>query len=268
MKTLLIPTILLLGSCCLAAAATRTYVSSGGTDSPNVTCSRTAPCATIQYALGFTDSGGEIDVMDTGDYSGGSKITVTQPVTIDGGAVLATTAEIDVNTAGLVILRNLSIASGAIGVANESTAWLRLEHVAISGAGLLFGVECPAGSCALSDVRIRNAHNSGVGAAVLANGGKVSLTNCILTDSDVGVATPENGLAQVDSTTIQFNTIGVSTNGNQTGQPAGAVRLSNSAITDNGIGLQVAGGSIVSFGNNRIFGNSTNGNPTLVTTNR
>ncbi|HEV2448272.1 MAG TPA: hypothetical protein VGS58_20210 [Candidatus Sulfopaludibacter sp.] len=34
-------------------------------------------------------------------------------------------------------------------------------------------------------------------------------------------------------------------------------------IADNTTGLLTTGGSMVSFGNNRIFGNGTNGNPTV-----
>lgn len=43
---------------------------------------------------------------------------------------------------------------------------------------------------------------------------------------------------------------------------AAVIRLSNSIVVGNGTGLDVAnGGSIVSFGNNAIVGNTTNGSP-------
>ncbi len=41
-----------------------------------------------------------------------------------------------------------------------------------------------------------------------------------------------------------------------------AIRISNLIITANGKGLFSSGGHIVSYGNNRIGGNSTNGAPT------
>jgi len=73
---------------------------------------------------------------------------------------------------------------------------------------------------------------------------------------------------------VQNNTIGVSTNDNNNNpENSGAgrtIRLNGNTITDNTTGLQVAGSgaAIVSFGNNTVFGNTINGNPTLLTTNR
>ena len=44
---------------------------------------------------------------------------------------------------------------------------------------------------------------------------------------------------------------------------SGTIRLTNTTITDNITGLATAfGGSIISFVNNRIIGNGTNGSPT------
>ena len=43
----------------------------------------------------------------------------------------------------------------------------------------------------------------------------------------------------------------------------GIVRLSNTTITDNTTGLVNSSGTILSYVNNRIFGNSTNGAPTV-----
>jgi hypothetical protein len=44
----------------------------------------------------------------------------------------------------------------------------------------------------------------------------------------------------------------------------GVIRISNVMVVSNRLGLFVsAGGSIISFGNNRIAGNGTDGAPTL-----
>jgi hypothetical protein len=43
------------------------------------------------------------------------------------------------------------------------------------------------------------------------------------------------------------------------------VRLGNSTVTDNVTGLNAAGGQIISYGNNRVAGNTTNGAPTSTT---
>ena len=249
-----------------AATLSHTYVSSGSGSDSN-TCDRTHPCLTLAGALVNTSSGGEIDVLDTGDYGG---LTIDRPLTIDGAGALATTGEISVNTTGVVILRNLSI-TAPTGVDAIGAAALRVEHVTITGtSGMIYGVICGAGSCSLKDVRIQNFQHSGQGAAVLVEGpAKVSVTDCTLTGNDIGIAAFAGGLAEADNNFIQYNTIGVSTNDNSTGA-GGTIRLGDNTITDNTTGLQVAGtgASIISYGDNRIFGNVTNGNPTVVTTNR
>src|ERR1700724_2318161 len=92
------------------AQATRTWVSGVGDDvNP---CSRTAPCKTFAGAISKTASGGEINAIDSGGFGG---VTITKPMTIDGGYVMASdlnagTNGIVINTSGandVVTLRNL-----------------------------------------------------------------------------------------------------------------------------------------------------------------
>jgi len=53
------------------------------------------------------------------------------------------------------------------------------------------------------------------------------------------------------------------TNGVVASGPGATVTISNLAVTNNQIGLNAAaGGSIISFGNNKVQGNMTNGAPT------
>jgi hypothetical protein len=106
-----------------ADAATRynrTWVASTGNDSNN--CSRKAPCATFQGALSKTNSGGEVDAVDSADSG---PVAITFPVTIDGGAAGARIGSVVSQSAcsaaytaicvavptsaGPVVLRNLAL---------------------------------------------------------------------------------------------------------------------------------------------------------------
>jgi hypothetical protein len=61
-----------------AEAAQRTFVSAGSGSDANP-CSRALPCRSFGTAIGQTDSGGEVVVLDSGGYG---PVTVTQSVAI------------------------------------------------------------------------------------------------------------------------------------------------------------------------------------------
>jgi len=84
------------------------------------------------------------------------------------------------------------------------------------------------------------------------------------------VSAANGSVVEVDNSTIEFNGLGVSTNQNGSAGSAGTVRLGNTTITENFIGIKAAGtgAAIVSFGNNRIYGNQTDGGFTLLTSAR
>jgi hypothetical protein len=67
-----------------------------------------------------------------------------------------------------------------------------------------------------------------------------------------------------DSVTTHNGTNGVLASG-----PGSTVTISNIVVTNNQIGLNAAsGGSIISFGNNKVQGNTTDGVPTQTIPNR
>jgi hypothetical protein len=117
---------------------TRTWVSGLGSDSN--ACSLTAPCVTFAAALALTAAGGEIDVLDPGDFG---PITITKAITVDGGggqvssALVAGTSGIIVSAGpnDVVTLRNLRIngtvgtgSGGLSGILFNSGAALVVEH--------------------------------------------------------------------------------------------------------------------------------------------
>jgi hypothetical protein len=128
------------------AQIARTWVSgaSGAVDSNP--CTRASPCATFQGAYAKTSAGGEIDVLDGGDFG---PLTVNHAITIanDGGGVAgimpppAVQAAIYINAGSTdaVVLRGLTIngvnAGSFIvaGVVFTTGASLLLDHCTIEG---------------------------------------------------------------------------------------------------------------------------------------
>ena len=211
------------------AQATRTWVSGVGDDvNP---CSRTAPCKTWAGAISKTAIGGEIDALDSGGFGG---LTITKSLTIDGGpgqiagVLVSGTNGITINAgiAGNVILRNLSI--------------MGLKDVPATAAGLSGILVLTAAQVTISNVEIGGFGVAGIRVAPSAG-------------SPVNV--------MVENTRLINNATGLAVDGTNA---AATVRLSNSNVQQNTTGLAVTGGgSIVSFNNNRLIGNGTDGAPTL-----
>src|ERR1700733_954736 len=119
------------------AAFGQTYVSAA-TGNDTAICGRMNPCKTFARAALFTPVGGQITVLDAGDYG---SVTITQPVTIEGANlaqnVTTSGSAITVQTSatGVVHLRNLSIKGngGVWGIGWLSGAQLVLENVKVTG---------------------------------------------------------------------------------------------------------------------------------------
>lgn len=260
------------------ASLSRTYVSGSGSDSN--TCARSSPCATFAGALANTSAGGEIDALDSGDFG---SVMITQALTIDGGSAVAAISATQLcndnaftgrhaaicilaGSSDTVTLRNLSLsvpaANVGTGIEFGSGAYLRVENVVIAGAPTMSnGVEITTGTAALDHVRIQNAVFPSIpanGTAVHAVlGALVSISNSTISFDGTGVASQSFAVVNIDNTLLQYNTVAVYV------ANASTVRLSNTTITDNATGLSNGGGgTIVSYVNNRINGNTTNGAPT------
>jgi len=113
----------------------RTYVSNTGTDAG--ICGPGAPCASFQYALSQTESKGEINCLNTGDFG---SISIDKSVTIDCtgaiGTMTPSTIGVGITAPGRVVhLRGLSIncgpSSGIFGISLPVYVTLSLDDVAI-----------------------------------------------------------------------------------------------------------------------------------------
>jgi len=105
------------------AQATRTWVSGTGNDSNS--CSRTAPCRTLAGAIGKTNRGGEITVLDAGGFA---PVVISKSITIDGTGVPASIlAEL-----GSGITIDIGPGPGRIGTDPQI---VRIRGLSINGAG-------------------------------------------------------------------------------------------------------------------------------------
>jgi hypothetical protein len=279
------------------AQATRTWVSGVGDDANP--CSRTAPCKTFAGAIFKTANCGEIDALDPGGFGavtitkgitidgGGGETGQIASVLVSGtnGIVVNDTDP----TCTKVTLRNLDIQgdqSGVSGVVFQAGSALTLDNVSVSGftnlcvdfepavrASLVIsnsnldncttgGVLASAGSGGVTRANIRGTtiHRSGYGVRAALNSDVLVYRCMIANNLSGGVLVDGNtGPAQafIDSTTISNNQVaGIHALNN------GIARITNTSVsfTGNGTGLLFdTGGQILSFGNNSVGGNATDG---------
>lgn len=261
------------------AQATRTYVSGVGDDvNP---CSRTAPCKTFAGAISKTAARGEINCLDSGGYGA---VTITKEITIDctatNASILnASTNGVIINIAGgAVTLRNLSLdgaGSGLAGVRILAASKVNLENLEIfsnTQQGVIDARTAAGGVLVIENSVIRNNAGSGISAtAVSGSGGGMVLQNVISKQNAFGVAIPSGITAVISRSSFSNNvTAGVE------GDAGSQIHLTDSLSTFNGTGVQVSGtttmantsvvynttgisGTVTSFGNNRIFGNTSPG---------
>jgi hypothetical protein len=122
------------------AQATRTWVSGTGNDGNP--CSRTQPCATFTRALAVTIAGGEINVLDPGDY--GSVVIDKSVSIINDGAgeagIVATTGfdviTINAGTTDVVNVRGLvldNVNSTGNGITINNAGRVSIQNCVIQG---------------------------------------------------------------------------------------------------------------------------------------
>ena len=258
----------------------RTYVSGTGNDSNP--CSATSPCLTFAAALALTTAGGEIYVLNSANYG---PVTINKAVTITSegamGGVLATSGTAITISAGptdVVNLRGLDIDggnTGSVGVQFNSGQALNVQKSVIhnfSSSGINFA---PSGTSTLlvSDITVTNNGSNGIslsnnatgalsrliasknGVGILAFGSGVSLT---VTDTITGNNTygigASSAAVMVRNSTASNNLVGIFAD------QSAVVRVTQSTITANGTGWQATNnGQVVSFGNNTLTGNATDG---------
>ena len=258
------------------AQATRTWVSGVGDDANP--CSRTAPCKTFAGAISKTAAAGEINCLDPGGFGG---VTITKSITLNcsatlGSILVAGTPGITINalTTDRVVLRGIQIQgvnSGTIGVRILAAAVVSIEDCVITQFTQT-GIS-DARTAGGTKLFIRNSvisHNTSSGVSLVATAvNNVEIDNSSMINNLFGVAAGTGNNAVIKRSVISGNATGVEAD------PAGQVTVDDSAISGNGTGVQASSGNIrlsnsdinfntvngmtgtpVSYGNNRLLGNT------------
>jgi hypothetical protein len=269
------------------AQATRTWVSGVGNDADP--CSRTAPCKTFAGAISKTATNGIINCIDPGGYGA---VTITRSMTIDCHETLASILTNEQGPTGIIInvtgaadpkdslrtvrLRNVDIAganSGSTGISILAGAAVILEDMSITGF-TKNGISDTRSEGKTSLV-VKNsiiANNTGSGISALAQDNNVLLDNVHSVKNNYGIALGKTNNGSINRSVFSNNIVaGVETDGgaqmmmdnslvsyNTTGiaSTGGQVAFANSDVSFNGTGVF---GSVLSYGNNRIFANTSAG---------
>jgi hypothetical protein len=215
--------------------ASRTWVSESGSDANP--CTRTAPCRTFAGAITKTAPGGEIDALDPGGFGA---VTITKPITIDGGggqvaSVLASgTNGITIQVGGndTVILRNLRIN----GLRATPTP-------GVNGIRYLSGFALHVENC-----NIFGFSNNGIDVNLVTQvvPTRVYISDTTISTSAGGIAARNGGsgpvLVSVFRTTMTQNSVfGLKADGNGGTGPIN-VTLSDSLVTGSVVGVQATAG--------------------------
>src|SRR5262245_1132005 len=144
----------------------RTYVAKSGDDANQ--CSDMSPCKTVTKALSVVDSGGQVIIIENGDYD---KFTISKSVTIAAApgvnaAIVASGQTYAVFFVGLalsdaVTLRNLEFKgvgdpTNLIGILNSSAGTLSVDGCLFSGFANALTMEQVAGQLTVHDAVFRN----------------------------------------------------------------------------------------------------------------
>lgn len=254
------------------AQATRTWVSGVGDDANP--CSRTAPCKTWAGAISKTASGGEIDALDPGGFG---SVTITKPITLDGGAgqtasILASgvngvIVSITAGTAGPVILRNLSINGAGVTLGTNGVRVLSslahpvmVEHCVIMNFSVT-GIDVAASADIGLTVRDTSFVNAATGVLLENGGGNAfgTMFNSSVTGSaTAGATVTNNNILNIESSMFSNNP------GTALLPTSGVIRVSNVDLFNNGLGAGTGAGTIASAGNNRKAGNGTGASTTTI----
>jgi hypothetical protein len=264
----------------------RTYVSGLGSDANP--CLASWPCQTFQAALALTIAGGEIYVLDSANY-GAVTINKAVSITSEGAmaGVLATSGAgitIAAGAGDVINLRGLDIdggGSGGIGIQFSSGQSLNFQKSVVrnfTNSGISFSPNGP-GTLFITDTTVINNGNNGVsvtsngaavsaainrvtasgsGTGILAFGGNASVTiiDTVAGNNSYGIGASSSAV-MVRNCTVSNNGVGIAAD-----QKA-IVRVGQSTVTANGTGWQATNGAqVLSYSNNNVAGNTTDGTVT------
>ena len=226
-----------------APGLNRIWISNTGVDTPGC-ASATSPCRTLQYAHDNLNSGGEIYILNPSGYGA---LNITKAITIINDGV------------GVAVVQGAVAGANSITINAQPNDAISLRGLTIEGAGLApVAVQFNSGrSLSLQNCVIRDVTQTGVaftpnqGAALFVSGTLIE----DLGSSGVGInVAPSAGTASAALSRVEIVRAG------QTGLNAAAnalVTLRESVISGNTVGVNMAPGTVASYGLNQVAGNGT-----------
>lgn len=284
---------LLVASSPALALSSRTFVSGVGSDTG--ACPVTTPCRTFAYALTQTAPSGEIIVLTSAGYG---PVTITQAVSIintsNFAGVTVTSGDGITINAGPVVLRGLTIdgsGTGNNGIVYNSGGKLTIDQCNLmnfgggvnnsAGNGILMQPTSGSHNIIITNTTVSNNKETGVSyytqSGTTASAGividRVTATNntqdgIFLVNQSTGAATASvsnsiaggngragqysyNVRASLDAFNASSNVVGVWLN-------TGTLALGRSIMMNNQTGLVNGSGTVNSYNDNRIAGNTIN----------
>lgn len=276
-------------ACSLLAAApaaeaqlNRTAASVAGNDANN--CAPATPCRTIARAISQTNSGGEVVVLTSAGYG---PFTVDRAITVEAapGVYAGVTApsgnaiQVSAGSSDKVVLRGLTInglGTGSAGVAfTGGGAELHVENFVITGfvnwgiisflpirvqntivrdSGIGIHIDNAGAPVDATLERVRLQNNAAQGVLAWRNA-RVTVRDSIATLNNTGFRAMDGGVLNIENSLATENSTGVSSAANVTG---GVLRISNTMVVNNTTGLDVGTGTMETWVNNKVSGNTTN----------
>jgi hypothetical protein len=269
--------------------ATRTWVSGVGDDANP--CSRTAPCKTFAGAISKTAAKGEINIIDPGGFGA---VTITKALTIKAeGATAGVLTNVNnaINiTAGAndkvklfgLDINGLGTANNGIKINSAKVVTIRNSQIyEFAQNGIAVQPTNVGVHVVITDVHIHDIAGDAIIAAPTATGNdlRVDVRRNEIEDAFCGIAATSFGLAAAPNFATECGTntsaAGINSkvtvnafqnglfnhgNGVYSRGLQSTVRIGDNDIAENFNGLvRTDSGAIVSFGDNRIDGNNTNG---------
>jgi hypothetical protein len=272
--------VVLLAAAPAHAQAFRTWVSGVGDDANP--CSRTAPCKTFAGAISKTQVNGEINCLDPGGFGA---VTITKSITIDCHEVFASILNAGTNGINIpfdsfgaadarktVRLRNINfngVDSGINGIRITGGSVIPagvviIEDCTIDGnfAGAARGISderVTGGELYISNTTVRNTGTFGIAISSGVAGQRIDATfdNVrVQNTANIGIFVGNNGRVLLNRVVVTGNTqIGIGVNGQLA---AAEVNISNSEISNNGLGIGNLGGTTtIRLHNNDVSFNTT-----------
>ena len=251
---------LILGAAAAVSLNAQTWVASTGSDTQ--TCGdRTSPCATFAQAFAHAPVGGLIKALDAGNFG---PVTITHSIILDGsGLAVSPGINVSASATDYVTIRSLTVFSSGTGISAVGSVQLYLYDIAIEGP-INYGISLISaentGTVTADNLRIIGAISNGL----YNSGFTVTIKSSTFASNTIAIWTVGAVSPPISSTTtIEHCHIASSSSGGIAAVTGGTVRIDNTEIVDNHIGLVVFGGQIISYRTNTFANNVTDGTPSL-----